>query len=71
MELITEINILAAAEVSAEVTAEALTGFRELFGMPNGPGTVLVDEHVTGIEDREVIIASSVALSEDLIEGVG
>ena len=28
-------------------------------------------EHVSGIEDREVIIASSVVLSEELIEGMG
>ena len=70
-ELIDEINLLAAAEVSAEVTAEAMAGFRELFGTPTGPGTLLVAEHVAGIEDREVIIASSVALSEELIRGVG
>ena len=71
LELINEINLLAAAEVSAEVTAEASARFSELFGTPTGAGTVLVAEHVAGIEDREVIIASSVALSEELIEGMG
>ena len=71
VELINEINILAAAVVSAEVTVEAMAGFRELFGTPTGSGTMLVAEHVTGIEDREVIIASSVALSEELIGGIG
>ena len=71
MELIDEINLLAAAEVSAEVTAEASARFGELFGTPTGAGTVLVAEHVAGIEDRDVIIASSIALSEELIEGMG
>ncbi len=70
VELIDEINILAAAEVSAEVTAEAMAGFRELFATPVGVGTMLVAEHVAGIEDREVMIASSVALSEELLEGI-
>ena len=71
MTLVDEISLLAAAEVSAEVTAEAMAGFRELFGIPTGPGTILAAEHVAGIEDREVIIASSVALSEELIRRVG
>lgn len=71
MKLIDEINLLAAAEVSAEVTAEAMAGFRELFGNPTGRGTMLVADHVMGIEDREVIVASSVALSEGLIGGIG
>lgn len=67
VELIDEINLLAAAEVSAEVTAEAMTGFRELVGSPTGVGTVPVAKHVAGIEDCDVIVASSVALSEELI----
>ena len=69
--LIDEVNLLAVAEVSSEVTAEAMAGFRELFGIPAGAGTMLVAEHVAGIEDRDVIKASSVALSEELIEGMG
>ena len=68
MELIDEINLLATAEVSAEATAEAMTGFREMFGIPTGVGTLLVADHVMGIEDRDVIIASSVALTQELIE---
>ena len=70
VELINEINILAAAVVSAEVTVEAMAGFHELFGTPTGAGTVLVAEHITGIEDRDVIIASSIALSQELIEAM-
>ena len=40
VELIDEGNLLAAVEVSAEVTAEAMAGFRELFGTPTGSGTI-------------------------------
>ena len=36
VELIDESYILTAAQVSAEVTAEAMAGFRELFGTPTG-----------------------------------
>ena len=71
VDLVGEVHLLAAAEVSAEVTAEALAGFRELFGTPAGVGTILVAEHVAGIEDRDVIVASSVALSEELIKAAG
>ena len=71
MELTDEIRPLAAVEVSAEVTAEAMAGFREMFGIPTSVGTLLVADYVMGIEDREVIVASSVALSEELIGGIG
>ena len=70
IELIDEVNLLTAAVVSADVTAEAMVGFRELFGTPIGAGTILVAEHITGIENRDVIIASSVALSQELIEAM-
>ena len=71
VELIDEINLLAATEVSAKVTAEAMARFHALFGTSTGAGTMLVAEHVTGIENRDVIIASSVALSQELIETMG
>ena len=45
--------------------------FRELFGTATGTGTLLVAEDVAGIENRDVIVASSVALSEELIERLG
>ena len=70
VDLINEINILAGAEVSAEAAAEAVVGFRELFGTATGTGTMLVVEHITGIENRDVIIASSVALGQELIEAM-
>ena len=68
--LIDEINLLTAAEISAEIIAEAVARFREMFGTPSGAGTMLVAEHVAGIEDRDVIVASSVALIEELLEGI-
>lgn len=68
VDLVDEVNLLADAEVSAEVTAEALAGFRELFGTSTGAGTLLVADHVMGIEDRDVTVSSSVALSQELIE---
>ena len=71
MELVEEISLLADDLTAAEVTAEATARFRELFGTPTAAGTQLVAEHVAGIENRDVIIASSVALSEALIERVG
>ena len=71
MELIDEVDLLTATEVSAEVTAEAMAGFRELFGTPTSVGTLLVADHVMGIEDRDVIIASSVALNQEWIETMG
>ena len=70
-ELIDEINLLAATGISAKVTAEAIAGFSDMFGTPTGAGTVLVAEHVMGIENRDVIVTSSVALSEELIERIG
>ena len=70
-ELVQGISFLARDRTAAEVTAEAIANFRELFGSPTASGTQLVAEHVAGIENRDVTIASSVALSEDLIERVG
>ncbi len=56
---------------AAEVTAGAMAGFRELFGTSMGAGTLPVAEHVVGIEKRDIIVASSVALGEELIGGIG
>ena len=70
-ELTAEIRFLEGEAISATVAAEAMVRFRELFGTPTAAGTQLVAEHVAGIENRDVIIASSVALSEELIERLG
>ena len=69
-ELADEVNLLAGDPMAAEVTAEAMLGFRNLFGTPTAAGTQLVADHVAGIENRDFIVASSVALSEELIERV-
>ena len=70
-ELTAEIRFLEGEAISATVAAEAMVRFRELFGTPTAAGTQLVAEHVAGIENRDVIIASSVALSEALIKRLG
>ena len=69
VDLIDEVNLLTAAVVSAEVTAEAMTGFRGMFGTPTGVGTLLVADHVMGIENRDIIVASSLALEPGINRG--
>ena len=68
--LIDEVNLLACNQVSAEVTKEAMTRFRELFGTSMATGTQFVAQHVEGLEDQDTIVGMSVALSQELIEGV-
>ena len=70
-ELTAEIRLLEGEVISATVAAEAIVRFCELFGTATGTGTLLVAEHVAGIENRDVIVASSVALSKELIERLG
>ena len=50
------------------MTLEALSVFNDLFGAPSGVGTELVVRHVAGLEDPGLIAASSVALSQDLLD---
>ena len=59
---------LTANRISSDVTGEALTKFRELFGARSGSGTKLVVQHVLGLEDPDYIAASSGALSQDLLD---
>ena len=63
-----EVRYLRSHEVSAIVTLEALSLFRDLFGAQSVVGTELVVRHVAGLEDAELIAASSVALSLDLLD---
>ena len=67
-DLAVEVRLLQASAVSSEVTTEAMTKFRELFGTRSGPGTELVVQHVQGLEDPDFIAASSEALSQDLLD---
>lgn len=69
-ELVDEINTLASEQISREVTDEAMARFSDLFGTPTAAGTELVADHVAGIENRDVIVASSVALSRELLEKI-
>ena len=63
-----EFKLLKSHEVSSRVTSEALSMFQDLFGTRSGPGTELVVRSVLLLEDSDFIAASSVALSEDLLE---
>ena len=67
-KLADEFNLLTGDPTATEVTVEAMTRFRDLFGTPTAVGTQLVADHVAGIENRDVIIASSVALSQELVD---
>lgn len=69
-EIASEIGILQSHDVSDEVTSAALSMFRRLFGDPSDVGTRLVVQHIEGLEDSDFISASSVALSQDLLEAV-
>ena len=67
-ELAAEVRLLQADTLSRDVSAEAMTKFRELFGSRSGLGTELVIQHVMGLEDPRYIAASSQALSQDLLD---
>ena len=69
-ELASEIGLLQANRISSDVTIEALTKFRELFGARSGSGTALVIQHVLGLEAPDYIAASSEALSQDLLNAI-
>ena len=68
-ELAAEIRLMLGEPVSATVTAEAMRRLGDLFGTATAAGTQLVAEHVAGVESPDVIVASSVAFSQALIEG--
>ena len=67
-DLASEVRMLRSHDVSGEVTSEALSMFRRLFGARSGLGTELVVEHVHGLEDSAFTAESSVVLSQDLLE---
>lgn len=69
-ELAAEVGLLQASAVSSEVTSDAMTKFRDLFGTRSGPGTELVVQHVHGLEDPDFIAASSEALTHDLLDEI-
>ncbi|MDD9994774.1 MAG: hypothetical protein OXS35_03380 [Dehalococcoidia bacterium] len=68
VEMASEFGLLLSREISSRVTSEALSMFDRLFSSPSDMGTELVVRAVPATEDRDFIAASSVALSQDLLE---
>ena len=68
-ELASEFGILQSHDISSRVTSGALSTFESLFGSRSDMGTRLLVTSVEALEeDPAFIIASSVALSQDLLE---
>ena len=67
-EMASEFSLLLSSRISSRVTSEALSMFQRLFRTPSGMGTELVVRAVRGLENPDFISASSVALSQDLLE---
>ena len=67
-EMASEFVLLLSHEVSSLVTSEALSMFQRMFSAPSGIGTDLLVRSVPALEDSDFIVASSVALSQDLLE---
>ena len=65
-----DLNLLRSQVISREVTIKALSIFEKLFCTQSGTGTELVVQHVTGLENSDFIAASSVALSQDLLDEI-
>ena len=68
VDLASELMHLRLHKLSSQVTSEALSMFQRLFRTPSGMGTDLVVSAVRGLENPDFIAASSVALSQDLLE---
>lgn len=69
-DLARRLELLLGNELSSTVTSEAIAAFRDFFGDASGVGVRMVAQHITGIEPEEVISASCVALSQDLIKAL-
>jgi hypothetical protein len=54
-------------DLSSDITTEAVEAFKELFGDAASAGIKMVMSHIRGIEPEDIISASCVALSQDLI----
>lgn len=67
-KLSVEVQLLLKNNISKAVTESALSQFRELFGKATADGPKLVAAYLSGIEDSDFIIASSIALSQDFLE---
>jgi len=58
-------------DLSCVVTTEAMVEFKKYFGDTAGVGVQMVVRHIKGLEPEDVIAASCIALSQDLIKSLG
>jgi len=56
--------------LAAEVTKEAIAILTGLFGDEHAEGVAMIIRALSGLEDEEVIRASTVILTRDLIEAL-
>ena len=68
--LIKGLNHLLTKELSSAVTTEAIEAFNKLFEDAASTGVQMVVRHIRGIEPDDIISASCVALSQDLIRSL-
>lgn len=66
-DLAVGLNHLLGDDLSSEVTAEAIKTFKSLFKDASSTGVQMVVSHIRGIEPEDIISASCVSLSQDLI----
>lgn len=57
-------------DLSSAITTEAVEAFKELFGDAASAGIKMVVSHIRGTEPEDIISASCVALSQDLIRNL-
>lgn len=65
------VTLLIGNGLSSTVTSEAMDTFREYFGDTTSVGVQMVLRHIRGIEPEDIISASCVALSQDLLKAIG
>ncbi len=69
-ELTAGLNLLLSDELSSDITGEVIDAFKGLFADAAGAGVRMVVSHVRGVEPEDVIAASCVALSQDLLNSL-
>jgi len=69
-DLTAGLNLLFTDNLSSEITKEAMEAFKGLFGDATSAGIQMVMSHIRGIEPEDIISASCIALSQDLIRSL-
>jgi hypothetical protein len=69
-DLTVSLNHLLNDNLSSDITTEAVDAFKKLFGDATSTGVQMVVSHIRGLESEDVISASCVALSQDLIKSL-